>query len=369
MTETTPGRAAQALGLDANAAQGKELTPLDRRIAKTRTMESRFADAVAVGLSPQTLIGDAITALRTVPKLQETTEASFFGALMTAAQLGLRPNVATTGHGWVLPFWNGRKQCNEAQWIIGYQGMVELAFRSGMVASITAKTIYQNEHWEVDFGLDEKLVHVPNLDPANRGEAVAHYAIVRMLNGGRVWHVMGEGEIEGIAAKAIQKSGNSSPWLSDRSAMARKTVLRALWRFMPKTPALALALATDETVRDGMEKDATVQHPDADTVTITRATPPEPDTAAPSAPQADEPVDAQVVSERTAQRNTAARTAAFRGAAEKHGPRLHDAMHAVVGERVDDQTWTQAELAAALDVDLDAWDNAQLDAAAADDGA
>ena len=74
-----------------------------------KRMESSFAMAMPRGNEATQLIRDALTCLRTTPKLAECDHASVLGGLMTCAQLGLRPGVAALGHGWLLPFWNRKR--------------------------------------------------------------------------------------------------------------------------------------------------------------------------------------------------------------------------------------------------------------------
>lgn len=277
MTETTTARARRAAGLPAaNGEPGTELSPIDRRIARTRSMESRLVDAMAKGLDVNTLVGDAITAMRQTPRLVECSEPTFFGALMTAAQLGLRPNVGSLGHGWILPYWSTKNSGYEAQWVLGYQGMVELGYKSGLVAKIATDTIYSNETYRIRRGTHDELVHEPILDPDERGDMIAHYAVVWLTTGQQLWRAMADQDVRKIMERMAARDRNRNivgPWANDYLPMAQKTPLRALWRFMPKTPTLALALSTDETVRQGMEPDAAMTTPgeSQDVTTVTRA--------------------------------------------------------------------------------------------------
>jgi recombination protein RecT len=274
MTETSTNRARAAVGLPAATGQpGTELTPLDNRIARIRVMQDAFADAVAAGLTPQTLVRDAITAVRNVPDLAKCEEQTFFGALMTAAQLGLRPNVSSIGHGWVLPYWSSRRNRFEANWILGYQGMIELGYRSGLVTKITAHTIYSNERHRVVWGSNDALEHEPIFDRAERGERLLHYAVVHLNTGGQLWNVISDADAQEVMAAHAARDRNKNivgPWRDDYEPMARKTALRGLWRYMPKTPAMALALATDGVVRVGTDKDPALDEPEVQPTTVLR---------------------------------------------------------------------------------------------------
>lgn len=258
---TPSDKAREAAGLDPASSSGRQLSPLDARINKVRAMQEQYALALPRGMEAQQLVRDGITALRTVPDLAKCTEPSILGALMTAAQLGLRPNVPALGHGWVLPYWNGKENRYDAQWILGYQGMIELAQRSGLVADITAHTIYANEYRLIRYGLDERLEHEPRFDD-DRGEAEVWYAICRFTNGGRAWLALGRQDIERIRLRSPGGKSTKGPWATDYDMMALKSVLRRLFKYLPKSTALALAFASDGSVRTDLSADALEQMDD-----------------------------------------------------------------------------------------------------------
>jgi len=252
MTEPTTSTAArEAAGLK----PGKEVDRVVNLQAELMLMQEQFQLAMPRGMEATQLIRDAITAVRNVPQLLACTKPTLFGALMTAAQLGLRPNVPALGHGWVLPFKNSQRGVTEAQWILGYQGMIELAQRSQLVAEIKAHTIFAGEDYEIEYGLEDKLVHRPRFD-AEKGEPILYYAVARMVNGGRVFHVMGRDDVETIRLRSQSGRNARSPWATDYDAMARKSCVRAMFKFLPKSTLLAQAIASDESVRVDLSPDA-----------------------------------------------------------------------------------------------------------------
>lgn len=212
-------------------------------------MEHQFALAAPRGVEARQLVRDALTCLRMTPKLAECEPATVLGGLMTMAQLGLRPGVL--GHGWLLPFRNRKSGRYEAQLVIGYQGILELAHRSNKIGSISARTVFANDHFHVEYGIEEKLVHRPAA--GDRGEPVGYYAVVRFSNGGHsFWHMTHEEMAlhRDQHAMAKDRSGNIvGPWRDHFEAMAHKTCVRKLAKFMPKSTDLAIALAVDDTVR------------------------------------------------------------------------------------------------------------------------
>jgi len=383
MTATTSSdRARAAAGMAAQP--GKELTPFDRardaRIAVVKQMIPAFADALRDEATAKRLARDAITAIRTVPKLVECTQPSFLGALMTAAQLDLRPNVGALGHGWVLPYENKKERTVEAQWITGYQGMVVLGARSGV--SIIARTIYSNEDFDIEFGLDERLHHRPILNKAKRGDPLFHYAIARSTTG-RAWVIIGDDEAQESrdASPGYRFGGPQNPWRAHYLPMARKTAVRRLWAFVPTdSPELAMGIVADEKVSNYDINSK--EHTDAETgeepasYTLSRADEPrtvehEPQTGKPAAKSRRKTKTQQPA--QTTQRDqipaSPARQALATRLMETHGEHVEAALKVVLhGASVPVDYVTDEELQAAIDLTPEQIADWQQDQAFAKDG-
>ena len=82
---------------------------------------------------------------------------SFIGAMMNAAQLGLEPNT-TLGQAYLIPY--GK----QVQFVLGYKGLIDLAYRSGEVAIVRAETVFKNDEFVYELGFEPKLIHRPKLD-------------------------------------------------------------------------------------------------------------------------------------------------------------------------------------------------------------
>lgn len=278
-----------------------------------RSMEKQFDAAMPKGVEATQLIRDALTALRTQKDLDRCDHFSVLGALMTCAQLGLRPNVPSLGHCWLLPFkkralingsWETTWQC---QLIMGYQGYRELAQRTGQIASLVARVVYENDHYDVEYGLNERLEHKPCRDKP-RGEATDYYAIGRFVNGGYSFVSISRTEAEehrdkfAMAVKIDPQTKARTivgPWRDHFNSMAQKTAFLMLAKWMPKTPELAAAIAADGSVRVDLQANLDAIH---------HAERPEPDAAAIEGPEqeaaADGPadtIDGQVVAEAPAE--------------------------------------------------------------------
>jgi recombination protein RecT len=231
-----------------------------------RQMEDQFALAMPRGAVASQLIRDALTLLRTQKNLDKCDAVTVLGGLMTCAQLGLRPGVL--GHAWLLPFWDKNsgeidertkkpKGCYKAQLVIGYQGYRELAQRSTQVANVIGRIRYANDHFDIDYGVEDRLVHKPKLD-GDRGAAVGYYAIVKYTNGGYAFWYMSKTEVEQhrdqfAMAKYFDKEKRRyiviGPWRDHFDSMAVKTAFLALAKWMPKATELASAIEADGSVR------------------------------------------------------------------------------------------------------------------------
>ena len=225
-------------------------------------MKGEMARALPRHLSADRMARIALTEVRRTPLLARCTQASFGGAIMTCAQLGLEPGV--TGEAYLLPFRNNKKKIYEVQLIIGYQGMAKLFWQSPLARSLDAQAVYEHDPvFEYSYGLEPKLVHKPRLD-GERGKAIAYYAVARMEGGGSAFVVMSPTDIEKIRIRS--KAKDDGPWQTDYDAMAKKTCLRQLFKLLPRSPELSQAMAQDEGVRSDWAEDAldvTPEYPDA----------------------------------------------------------------------------------------------------------
>jgi len=208
-----------------------------------RAYESEIAKALPSVMTPERFTRIALSAVSNTPELAECTKASFLGALMNAAQLGLEPNTPL-GQAYLIPFKNHKKGVTECSFQMGYKGLIDLAYRSGEVSIVQAHTVYANDDFEYELGLDPVLKHKPAA--GNRGHAIAYYAMFKLVNGGYGFHVMSREDVDALA-KRYSKAYSSGPWVSNFDEMAKKTVLKAALKYAPMKSDFARATVSDET--------------------------------------------------------------------------------------------------------------------------
>ena len=205
-------------------------------------------------ITPERFTRIALSSLNNTPALRKCSPMSFISALLTSAQLGLEPNTPL-GQAYLIPFKNkGQMEC---QFQIGYKGLIDLAYRNGQMQTIQAHTVYENDYFEYEFGLDPKLIHKPAY--SDRGEPIYFYGVFRTINGGFGFSVMSKEDMD-LYAKTYSKAFDSdfSPWKTNYEEMAKKTVIKQALKYAPIKTDLQRALSTDESIKKTVSDDMTI---------------------------------------------------------------------------------------------------------------
>lgn len=165
---------------------------------------------------------------------------SFLGALLTASQLGLEPG--PLGEAYLVPYGNA------VTFIPGYRGLIKLAWQSGQLRNIDAHVVHDGDDFDYEFGLNPTLRHKPAR--GSKGKVTDVYAVATFHGGGSAFVVMSVDDVEGIRKRS--KASKNGPWVTDWDAMAKKTAIKQLVRFLPLSTELrplATAAHLDGTSR------------------------------------------------------------------------------------------------------------------------
>lgn len=216
-----------------------------------KSMEGEIKKALPSVITPERFTRMVLSAISTNPKLGSCTPSSFLGAMMSAAQLGLEPNTPL-GQAYILPYQN--KGTLEAQFQLGYKGLIDLAYRSGEVELIQAHIVYENDKFDCEYGLEAKLSHVPA--ESERGEPIKVYAMFKTKSGGYGFEVMSMDDVKKHAQKYSKSFGSSySPWATSFEEMAKKTVLKKCLKYAPLKSDFVKAVVQDETIKTELSED------------------------------------------------------------------------------------------------------------------
>lgn len=218
-------------------------TPL-RQVASVRELLSnesarnQLAAVAAAHMSPERMMRLLALAIDKTPNLDKCTPLSVLGALMTCSSLGLEANTVL-GHAYLIPFRNNRKNCYEVQLVIGYRGFIALGHNSGQVEFIDSGVHYDDDPvWKYRKGSGPVLEHEPG---AGKGAKLHAYAVCGIRGGGVVtvcwpWEkVIAHRDKHSKGWQQAVRNGKTadSPWTTAEDAMAMKTMIRQLTRFMP----------------------------------------------------------------------------------------------------------------------------------------
>ena len=202
----------------------------------------QFATALPKHVNSERFVRIAITTIRQNPKLAKCSQESLLGALMVSAQLGLEPG--TLGQCYLIPFENKKAGTVECQFQIGYKGLIELLRRSGQLSDIYSYTVYENDDFNIEYGLSRTLTHKPNFD--ERGEIKGFYAVAILKDGAKAFEYMTKDEVVKHEEKYRKGSYKNDVWNKNFEEMAQKTVVKKLLKWLPVSVEFLEMAAKDE---------------------------------------------------------------------------------------------------------------------------
>ncbi|ORC37286.1 hypothetical protein B4O97_03595 [Marispirochaeta aestuarii] len=238
-TDGTKEAGAAATAPTEGKAPAKAHKPADTIGAMIEKLKPQIERALPKHVTPDRMARMALTAIRNNPKLGQAEAVSLMGSIIQASQLGLEPNTPL-GQCYIIPY--NSKNGMQAQFQMGYKGIVDLAHRSGQYRQLTAHPVDEADEFRYSYGLNPDLVHVPAEKPS--GKITHYYAVYHLTNGGFDFRVWSREKVE-AHAKQYSKSFSSGPWQTNFDQMACKTVMIDLLRYAPKSVEIAKATSAD----------------------------------------------------------------------------------------------------------------------------
>ena len=266
------------------AANNAPVSPVDQKAKQTvggllqamldsENYRNRFQELLGARM-PQ-FMGSVVSMVSEDPYLKE----AFFNAPMTVIQSALKaasynlPIDKALGFAYVVPFWNSKTGKREAQFILGYRGMIQLANRTGAYERLNVVDVRQGELKKFDrLTEDVEVEWIPDEAVREKLPVVGYLGYFRLVNGYEKKIYMSVGQIDAHEKKFRKgKAGSKRPaiWEDNYDGMACKTVLRRLigkWGLMSidyqRADAQTIKIAQDiatGTVDDEMTIDAPVE--------------------------------------------------------------------------------------------------------------
>lgn len=191
------------------------------------------------GITPQEFMVKVLNAVKKTPDLLKCNPQSLFGSILYFAEIGL-PFNTPEGFGYILPYAN--KGGTDATPIIGYKGLVEMAYRNPKVKSIRIQAVYEHDEFTYEYGTNEYIKHKPIM-VGNRGNLTAVYAIAKIDGIDPLFVVVHKPELDKI--QKLSKAGGSqySPYNNGTdvfNVMQSKVAIKLLFKTLPKMDNEAL---------------------------------------------------------------------------------------------------------------------------------
>lgn len=145
-----------------------------------------------------------------------------------------------------------------------YQGMVSLIVTGGGAQTCYAHCVYQGDYFEIMYGTEPDVVHKPKSSGKGK-EIIAVYGVAVLPNGRKQVEVMYKDEIDEIREYSDSyqsfKAGRTKTciWVDWYSEMARKTVIKRMWKYIPKSKTPEFEKAANAIELDNQEYQSNVQ--------------------------------------------------------------------------------------------------------------
>lgn len=223
-----------------------------KALMNTPAMKKKFTDILHE--KSDSFMGSLMTLVGGDNYLSQAEPMTIIASALKAATMDL-PIDKNLGYAYVVPFNRSEKvgnkwvKHNEAQFILGYKGYIQLAQRSGQYKALNALAIYDGQliDWnplteEFTFDYKSKV----------SDEVIGYVGFFELLNGFKKTVYWTKQEIESHRiknAKGYDKEKLSGAWVDNYDSMAIKTVLRNMlskWGLL--SVEMQSAIASDEKV-------------------------------------------------------------------------------------------------------------------------
>lgn len=202
--------------------------------------------------NPERLFQIAFNQICYDDKLLMCSQQSLIGGVFEALKLGIALG-GPMQEGWLIPFKDKHGQ-PQATLIVGYMGYRNIIDRAGAVVDMHPRNVHvreaKEELFDYWFGDTPRIVHRPKYTVLQEADLHASYCVANLRRGGKQMEVLLKDEID--AHRARSRAKDSGPWVTDYCAMALKTSVRKIAKYLPKSnELLARALDLDERADRG----------------------------------------------------------------------------------------------------------------------
>lgn len=175
-------------------------------------------------------------------KLAQCTPESLLTSVVNLSLVGLTLNPISK-LAFLIPRYNSITKLNEAVLEPSYVGLVKVLTDAGAIKQMIAQLVYEKDNVSINLADNQHpIVHKPELVKSKRGDVIGVYAIGVLSDGSKQLEYIDIEEIHTIrdrseAYKYYLKKDKAVGciWVSDEGEMCRKTVIKRLTKYLPKS--------------------------------------------------------------------------------------------------------------------------------------
>lgn len=179
-------------------------------------------------------VSSIISAVQATPTLKECTNSSILSGAILGESLKLAPS-PQLGQFYLVPYKDNKTKTTQAQFQLGWRGMVQLAIRSGQYEHLVASEVKEGELKYYNAITEEFEIEPLPETERNKAKTVGYYAMFKLVNGFRKEMYWSKEKMEAHANQYSQgyrsdkKNGTKYTfWSKSFDDMAKKTMIRQL---------------------------------------------------------------------------------------------------------------------------------------------
>lgn len=241
-----------------------ERRPTFSAMISTESYKRAIANTIRDPKKQERFVAAITSAVAINPTLQECDPSTILSGALLGESLGLSPS-PQLGQYYLVPFNNTKKGCKDAQFQIGYRGLIQLALRSGYYKRLNVISVKHGELKRFNALTEEIDIELIEDERVREGtQTIGYVASFEYLNGFSKTIYWSREKMEAHAlrySKGYAAKKGYTFWEKDFDAMAFKTMLRQL---ISKWGIMSIELQT------AFEKDA---EPEMEDVYIEDGTP------------------------------------------------------------------------------------------------
>jgi len=215
-------------------------------ILKRSDVQTKITEILGDQKKTKTFLTSAMSVIQSNDLLKKADQASIYQSVMTAVVLDLpiNPNL---GYAYIVPY------KGQAQFQIGYKGLIQLCWRSGLFKTISSTEVYEGQLVEQN----PLTGFVFDWNGKKSEKIIGYAAYFELLNGASKTSYMSRESVDKHAKKYSQSFKKGfGVWADDFDAMGKKTVLKLLLsKYAPMTVEMQKAAMADQSIVKDYEND------------------------------------------------------------------------------------------------------------------